>query len=211
MKFMLSSGLCIVELLFMCGCASSRSSGRYGDGAVYKGIDGIKTFRKFFIRKFEVNEEYKALVSPGKVQSIIPELVRARERNGDIPIDVVIRVGKSEVSGDWSIVFACLYSIIPSWTTTEFSAVVEVYFKDDVRAFSRKECRFEQNFKLSICSPLGWVPYSAKEGFQENEMKMGLLQAVSPEVFSKTVSKCIAMQLKQYAEEKLAVPDVDFE
>lgn len=193
------------------GCASSRSSGRYGDGTVYSGIGEVKTLRRFCIRKLDINEEYKALITPAKIQSVVPELIRARGRDDDIPIDIVVRVGESEISGQWSILFACLYSIIPSWTTTEFNATVEVYFGDDAQAISKTECRFEQNFKMSICSPLGWIPYSEKEGFQENETKLGLLQAISPDVFSATVSKCVALQLKKYVEEKLTIPDVIFE
>lgn len=203
-----------VLLLFCfvgCGCASSRSSGRYGDGTVYSGIGEVKTLRRFCIRKLDINEEYKALITPAKIQSVVPELIRARGRDDDIPIDIVVRVGESEISGQWSILFACLYSIIPSWTTTEFNATVEVYFGDDVQAISKTECRFEQNFKMSILSPLGWIPYSEKEGFQENETKLGLLQAISPDVFSATVSKCVALQLKKYVEEKLTIPDVIFE
>ena len=195
----------------ICGCASSRSSGRYVDGTVYDGIGDVKTLRRFCIRKLDINEEYKALITSAKIQSIVPELIRARGRDEDIPIDIVVRVGEPEISGQWSILFACLYSIIPSWTTTEFDATVEVYFGDDATAISRKECSFEQSFKMSICSPLGWIPYSEKEGFQENETRMGLLQAVSPEVFSVTVSKCVALQLKKYVEEKLTIPDVVFE
>jgi hypothetical protein len=178
---------------------------------VYAGIGGVKTLRRFCIRKLNINEEYKALITSAKIQSIVPELIRARGRDEDIPIDIVVRVGEPEISGQWSILFACLYSIIPSWTTTEFNATVEVYFGDDAQAISRTECRFEQNFKMSILSPLGWIPYSEKEGFQENETKIGLLQVISPEVFSATVSKCVALQLKKYVEEKLTIPDVIFE
>lgn len=204
-------GLLLIFCSIGCGCASSRSSGRYGDGTIYSGIGEVKTLRRFCIRKLDINEEYKALITPAKIQSVVPELIRARGRDDDIPIDIVVRVGESEISGQWSILFACLYSIIPSWTTTEFNATVEVYFGDDAQAISKTECRFEQNFKMSICSPLGWIPYSEKEGFQENETKLGLLQAISPDVFSATVSKCVALQLKKYVEEKLTIPDVIFE
>ena len=195
----------------ICGCSSSRSAGRYGDGTVYDGIGDVKTLRRFCIRKLDINEEYKALITSAKIESIVPELIRARGRDDDIPIDIVVRVGNSEISGQWSTLFACLYGIIPSWKTTEFGAVVEVYFGDEAKALSRTECCFEQNFKTSVFSPLGWIPYSKKDGFQENEMKSGLFQAISPEVFSLTISKCVALQLKKYVEEKLTIPDVVFE
>ena len=203
--------LLVLSCLIICGCASSRSAGRYGDGTVYDGIGDVKTLRRFCIRKLDIDEEYKALITSAKIQSIVPELIRARGRDDDIPVDIVVRVGDSEISGQWSMLFACLCGIVPSWTTTEFGAVVEVYFGDDAKALSRTECCFEQNFKMSIFSPLGCIPYPPKDGFQENEMKSGLFQAISPEVFSLTISKCVALQLKKYVEEKLTIPDVVFE
>ena len=201
---------CLIAV-FTTACSTSRSAGRYGDGSVYDGIGDVKTLRRFYIRNFDIDEGCKALISPAKIQSIIPELVRARRREGDIPIDVVVRFGAPEQSGDWSFCFAFLGSIVPSWVTVESTVCVEVSFGDDNGTVTRQDCQFEQNFKVSVFSPLGWIPYSPKEGFQENETSMGMMQDLSSDIVAATVSKCIAMQLKGYVVEKLTIPDVEFD
>ena len=201
---------CLIAV-FTTACSTSRSAGRYGDGSVYDGIGDVKTLRRFYIRNFDIDEGYKALVSPAKIQPVIPDLVRARGRKTDVPIDVSIRFSSPEQSGDWSFCFAFLGSIIPSWMTIEYTATVEVSFGDDDGTVTRQECRFERNFKTSVFSPLGWIPYSPKEGFQENETSMGVMQDLSSDVVATTVSKCIAMQLKGYVVEKLTIPDVEFD
>ena len=55
--------LMMLWALLFCGCTSTRYSGRYGDGTVYRGIGEEKTFRKFYIRKIEGEGAFVSAVS----------------------------------------------------------------------------------------------------------------------------------------------------
>jgi hypothetical protein len=205
---------CCVMATSICGCTSSRSAARYGEGVAYAGIGEAKILRKFYIRKFEIDEEYKALISPVQIRSLVPELLRSRPGEGDVPVDVAVRVGPRRQSGAWSIVFAFLYGIVPTWQNVEVSATVEIFVADGRSDTFRSDCIFDDSFKISVCSPLGLLPYPKKEGFQENECKQGIFlnrgRVWYGRMFATAISKCIAQQLQRHAMDRLTVPDVDF-
>ena len=201
---------CACALLF-CGCMNSRYSGRYEDGTAYRGIGGVKTFRKFYIRSFSVPDGYGAKVSAAKIQEMIPELLHRHARAGDVPIDVTIRPGKIETSGGWTKVFAMLGGIFPLATTADQDVAVDISIDGMEDSRSAVICHFTYDMKMTVLSPLAAISYSPKDGCQENLMMSGIVTIPDvSEVFSGTIARGIAVRLRQSALERLTLPDIDF-
>ena len=195
----------------MCGCMTQRYAGRYGDGTPYDGIGDAKTFRKFYIRSFDIPDGYRARVSPAKIQEIIPELVNSRAVKGDVPIDVTIRPGEVERGGGWTMVFLFLGGIVPCAFSADQDVVVEVSLDDMRDSCCYATSHFAHDTKQTVLSPLAAFPYSPREGFQENLLDSGILMQDTSEVFSRTIAFELALVLRRFAIERLAVPDVDFD
>ena len=192
--------------LMMCGCATSRYSGRYGDGSVYAGIGNSKTFRKFYVRKIEGD----GAVSAASLSKAYPNLFSKVDSKDNIPVDLYIKQGKLETSGEWSFVFACLYSIIPTWFSHEQPYTIDFVVADDERLVPQACCCFAHDFKVSIFSPLGLIPYGDKTGYQRNEFTAGLSTPDIAGVLSDVMGLCVAQQLTKYALDRLTIPDVEF-
>ena len=157
-----------------------------------------------------MDDSYRSRISIAKIQASMPELLNRRAGPGDVPIDLSIRVGASERSGEWSYVFAGFGGIIPVWMSSEERAKVEMSVGDGASPLPVIECVFVLDNKMSVFSPLALIPYSDKDGFQENDIKKGFSPPDMGGVFSRTVAKGMAIQLKKYAIERLSVPDIDF-
>ena len=202
-----SVALLLLGAMFFGGCATSRCSGRYGDGTFYAGIGNAKVFRKFYVRKVEGDT---TSVSAASMCNRYPDLFRKSPKPGDIPVDVYVKQGKVETGGEWSFIFACLYSIIPSWTTVEQSYAIDLVVDGDERGVPSSSCSYSHDFKLSIMSPLGLIPYGDKEGCQRNDFSVGLSTPDIAGVIDDVISASIAQQLTKYALDRLTVPDVEF-
>ena len=207
--------ICMIALAG--GCGSFRLSARYGDGISYDGIGSVKTNRKFFIRSIRIDRNYEAWVTPGKISSMVPELIAKSEKEGNIPLDVVVTMGDRVSSGGWSfLLYLCSYGVVPFWNINE--SVVKIDIADrmgDVVA-SGSECVFHFSSKVSCCSPFGLLTRE-KEGFQKNLIKRGTLFSLPRissdehvECFASVVAECIACEIKRYALERLTLPDVYF-
>ena len=191
------------------GCTSARYSGRYGDGTTYTGIGGARTFRKFYLRKVEGDGIF---VSSASISMRYPDLFRRNLEPGDIPVDVHVRKINADDGGGWSLVFAFLYSIIPSWTWNEQSYSLEISIDGDSTAVPSATCSYAHDFKMSVLSPFGMLPYGEKSGYQRNEFNSGLMEMsldVS-DVLEDVMAACIAQQVTRHALERLTIPDVDF-
>ena len=199
--------LLLLSVLLFDGCASSRCSGRYGDGTTYAGIGNARVFRRFYVRKVEGEG---ASVTSASISNRYPDLFRKSPQPGDIPVDVYVKQGKIETSGEWSFIFACLYSIIPSWTTVEQSYAVDLVVDGDDKLVPPSTCGYSHDFKLSIMSPLGLIPYGDKEGCQRNDFSAGLSTPDIAGVIEDVMSASIVQQLTRHALDKLTVPDIDF-
>ena len=204
-----------IPFMFMCaalvvsGCTSLRYAGQYGDGTNYSGIGGARTFRKFYLRKIEGDG---AFVSSASLNQKYPELFNRYQGQGDVPVDVYAKKTNTDDGGGWSFVFAFLYSIIPSWNWIEQTYTVQISVDGDEKLIPDTVCNYAHDFKISIFSPLGLIPYGDKTGYQRNEHKSGLMVTsvnVSA-VLEDVMAACIAQQLKRYALERLTMPDVQF-
>lgn len=203
--------LCAVAALataaISCGCTSIRYSGRYGDGTPYDGIGDANTLRRFYIRTFDVPDGYRAKVSTAKIQEIIPELLSRNARPGDVPVDVSVRPGEVEWSGGWTMVFL---GILPVMYTADQDVMVDVSVAGMKGPAVTTICHFTYDRKMTVFSPLAAIPYSEKDGCQENQMEKKVVLDVS-ELFSRTIARSIAFHLRQSALERLTLPEIDFD
>ena len=197
------------------GCATERYSGRYSGGSKYTGIGDVKTFRKFYVRN-DVAFVMSGGLTRSELHKRMPELFNREPESGDIPIDIVVEKGVPERSGDATpILSGLLLGIIPFWTSEERTDAVNIVVNGDAKMVSQKECHFSYDMKGSIFSPLGWIPYFDKEGYQRNETGMGIITALSYtvrlDIEKDILAKCLAQQLKMDALGMLMTPDVNFD
>ena len=199
----------LVAALMLCGCTSLRYSGKYGNGTKYAGIGNTRTFRKFYLRKIEGDG---AFVSSVFLNQKYPALFSRQQGRDDVPIDVYARKTSSDDGGGWSFVFAFLYSIIPSWTWMEDTYSVEISVDGNEKLVPATTCIYNHDFKMSIFSPLGLIPYPDKNGYQRNEHKSGIMATSLniADVLTDVMGDCIAQQVTEHALDMLTVPDIDF-
>lgn len=197
----------LLSLLLLCGCATSRCSGRFGDGSSYAGTGNTRMFRKFHLQKVEGDA---ASVTAASMSRRYPDLFRKSPNPGDIPVDVYVKQGKAETSGSWSFIFASLFSIIPSWTTVEQNYAIDIVVDGDDKVVPPSSCGYSYDFKLSIMSPLGLIPYGDREGCQRNDFSTGFSTPDIAGVIEDVMSASIAQQLTRHALDRLTIPDVDF-
>ena len=199
--------LLFLGVLLICGCMTQRYSGRYGDGTVCVGAGQVKVFRKFYLRKIEGDG---ASVSSASMSNKYPNLFRKSQQPHDIPVDLYVKKGKLETSGEWSIIFACLYSILPFWTSVEQEYTIELVVDGDDKLVPPSACSYAHDMKITIMSPLGLIPYGEKDGYQRNEFSSGFSNPDVAGVLEEVMGACIAQQLEKYAIDRLAIPDIDF-
>ena len=209
-------------LLLLCGCFTSyRSSGRYGDGSAYEGVGDVELYRKFHIRSWnemrKIGPDFTFEVSNSNVldiaNAIAPDMFNVQADARDVQVDIVTRhASKDEESGLlWQILSLCTVCILPSHYEGKWNCDVEIM------AAGQKltgECRFSWSDRRSIL-PYGLIPYSNKDGYQENSCKSDFMgeayRMYSSDAVRKACIKCVAQQLKRHALHLLTTPDVEFE
>ena len=205
------SYMLFVAVVAPCGCMTQRYAGQYDGGMVYEGVGDVKTYRKFYIRFFDLPDGYRARVSAAKIQEIIPELLNRHARPGDIPVDITIRPSDITVSGGWTAVFGILGGILPVVMTFDQDVCVDIAIPDMKTLNPTVNNHFTYDRKMTVLSPLAAIPYSEKDGFQEHQFENGAESMVDEsEVFSRTIARGIAARLKQAALERLELPNIDF-
>lgn len=217
--------LSIAAVALMCGCVSSRLAYRYGDGLSYDGVDGIDVRQRFHIRSISFKDEtqkqsyfakfQEPLPDVHAVAGVVPELFSQGERTGDLPLDVTVRLGEIKGSSDFWNMMAALFSlfIVPIEISHERTSFIEIWSGGEKIVPDATFTRFDDSH-TSVILPLGLIPYSPKEGCQENVFGESAFRGYGPEetnAFVRIVARNIARQLKRHALERLKTPDVDFD
>lgn len=194
----------------LCGCSSGRYAGRYGDGVEFNANNLPKTFRKFYLRSIHGEG---AFISPIAISQKYPMLFSSSLGQNDIPIDVYTKKIKHDGGGWWSLIFAFAYGVVPSWFWTEDVYSIQIAIDGDMKNIPESTCVFNHHHKVSVCSPLGLIPYGKKDGFQCNETKVGVLVSVPAvaKVLEDVMAGAIAQHVSKYAMDKLEVPDIRFD
>lgn len=205
----------LVAVALACGCQSARRSYRYGDGSIYDGIDGIKLSQKFFVRSLEFKNT-NAHLPADTLAKHVPELLSAECRDGDIPINVVVRYGgwKAKPQFLYSTLSLLTLTIVPREGIWEDCVDVDILSEDGEKVVPSTSYLEDCREKTSYLLPFGGISYGVKEGFQYNFLgpTLSIISADAKHVdmFAKCVSCCVAQQLKKHALDRVTTPTIDF-
>ena len=221
-----SAVIAFAAIAFTCGCESGRLAYRYGDGEPYGGLDGVDVRQRFCIRSISFEGETPAqsyfakfqepLPDVHAVAAVEPKLFSSGDRMVEIPIDVTVRFGEIKSgSGFWNSTLAFFTAfIVPIEIFCERTSFIEIRSADGERiAPDASFTRFDDN-RTSLILPFGLIPYSPKEGCQENVFGENAIRGYGQEgtnAFVRTLSHCIAQQLKKHALERITMPEVNFD
>ena len=158
-------------------------------------------------------------------------LTDCTELNG-MSIDVSVRFHNATVDMDLLDSLASFLPVVPAITHYKREAVVEIRETGRSELLSSSVLIGRHSSKISVILFLGDIPFDRLEGYQENilnyepefekdgdgkikinedgSMKM-IIPAKVANAFNRALGRCIAMQIRKCALERLIMPDVDFE